>query len=161
MRSAGLLEGGHPASAHGVAVLEGMGIDLSGHRSQVVTAGLLRQADLILAMAREHVREAVVQAPDVWSRTFTLKELVRRAQRVGPRQPGEALGAWLESIHTGRSMRELMGFSGDDDVADPIGQPRVAYERMVSELEKLVDQAVWLVWGETQRHPNRDPEWAL
>jgi protein-tyrosine phosphatase len=151
VRSAGLLDGGQPASAHGVDVLAELGIDLSRHRSQGMTPDLLRSADLILAMAREHVREAVVMAPDVFSRTFTLKELVRRAQRVGPRQPDQPLREWLERVHAGRMTRELMGRSQEDDVADPIGQPRRAYERMVSELDLLLDQAVWLVWGSAQR----------
>lgn len=151
VRSAGLLEGGQPASAHGVDVLSGLGIDLSAHRSQPMTTDLLRQSDLIVAMAREHVREAVVMAHDVWPRTFTLKELVRRAARVGPRQPSEPLREWLSRVHEGRSTRELMGRSYEDDVADPIGQPRKAYEQMVADLDLLVDQVVWLVWGSDLR----------
>jgi protein-tyrosine phosphatase len=151
VRSAGLLEGGQPASSHGVDVLSEVGIDLSRHRSQPMTADLLRQADLVLAMAREHVREAVVMAPDTWPRTFTLKELVRRAARVGPRQPSEPVEDWLARVHAGRSTRDLMGRSYDDDVADPIGQPRKAYERMVADLDQLVDQMVWLLWGNASR----------
>lgn len=112
-----------------------------------MTADLLSQADLILAMAREHVREAVVTAPETWPRTFTLKELVRRAGRVGPRQPAEPLDAWLARVHEGRTPRELMGRSDEDDVADPIGQPRKAYERMIEEVDSLLEQVVWMVWG--------------
>ncbi|MFP5319057.1 MAG: hypothetical protein ACLGI2_12290 [Acidimicrobiia bacterium] len=148
VRSAGLIQGGgQPASAHGVDVLSGLGIDLSSHRSRHMTADLLSQADLILAMAREHVREAVVTAPETWPRTFTLKELVRRAGRVGPRQPAEPLDAWLARVHEGRTPRELMGRSDEDDVADPIGQPRKAYERMIEEVDSLLEQVVWMVWG--------------
>jgi len=148
VRSAGLLRGGgQPASAHGVDVLSGMGIDLSAHRSRTMTADLLVPADLILAMAREHVREAVVLAPEVWPRTFTLKELVRRGSRAGPRQPSEPLAGWLARAHEGRTTRDLMGRSSEDDVADPIGQPRRAYEAMVAEVGNLLDQLVWLVWG--------------
>lgn len=148
VRSAGLLEGApQPASAHGVDVLSGLGIDLSTHRSRQMTSDLLRSADLVLAMAREHVREAVVTAPETWPRTFTLKELVRRAGRAGPRQPAEPLDAWLARVHEGRTTRELMGRSDEDDVADPIGQPRKAYERMIDEVDRLLEQVVWLVWG--------------
>lgn len=147
VRSAGLLEGGQRASAHGVELLSLQGIDMSAHLSQSMTADLLDGADLILAMAREHVREAVVQVPAVWPRTFTLKELVRRGAQVGPRSPGEPLDRWLERVGAGRTTRELMGTSREDDVADPIGQPRAAYERMVADLGNLLDHLVRLVWA--------------
>ena len=151
MLSAGLLEAGNPASQHGVDVLSGLGIDLSAHRSQSMTRELLQGADLVLAMAREHVREAVVNAPEIFPRTFTLKELVRRGRQIGPRQPGESLERWLARAHTGRTARELMGQSREDDVDDPIGRPRTAYERMVEELSGLLDELVWLMWGKSER----------
>jgi protein-tyrosine-phosphatase len=151
VRSAGLLDEGQPAHDHGVAVLSALGLDLSAHRSQTMTAQLLRGADLVLAMAREHVREAVVRAPDTFPRTFTLKEIVRRGKEVGPRQPGEPLERWLGRVHAGRSPRDLMGFGTKDDIEDPIGQPRAAYERMVDELTDLLDELVWLVWGKTEQ----------
>ena len=151
MASAGLLEAGNPASSHGVAVLSGLGIDMSAHRSQSMSAELLGRADLILAMAREHVREAVVAVPAIFPRTFTLKELVRRGRETGPRQPGEPLERWLARAHAGRSPRDLMGGSREDDVEDPIGRPRAAYESMVEELSGLLDELVWLVWGESKR----------
>ena len=151
MRSAGLLEGGQPASNHGVDVLSGRGIDLSAHRSQSMTAELLQVADLVVAMAREHVREAVVLVPAAFPKTFTLKELVRRGREIGPRQPGEPLDRWLARAHAGRSARDLMGHSREDDVEDPIGRPRTAYEHMVEELSGLTDELVWLVWGESEQ----------
>ncbi len=150
VRSAGLLHTGHPASAHGIDVLSERGIDLSTHRSRSMTAELLRQADLVLAMAREHVREAVVLESSAWPRTFTLKELVRRGEEIGPRRADESLEQWLARAHAGRRPQQLMGYSLDDDVADPIGRPRNAYERMVADLDRLVERLVWLVWGEAE-----------
>lgn len=146
VRSAGLLESGNPASAHGVEILAGRGLDMAPHRSTTVSADILRDADLIIGMARQHVREAVVLDRSLWPRTFTLKELVRRGSAVGPRKEGETLGAWLARAHMGRTPSSLMGSSPDDDVADPIGQPRAAYERMVQELDGLVDRLVALAW---------------
>jgi protein-tyrosine phosphatase len=143
-----LLEGGNVASAHGVAVLADRGLDLAAHRSRVLTADLLSAADVIVGMARMHVREAVVQSPALFPRTFTLKELVRRGEEVGARRFDEPVGEWLARLHDGRSPRDLLGDSPDDDIADPIGQPRKAYERMVAELEPLVDKLVGLVWPE-------------
>jgi protein-tyrosine phosphatase len=146
VRSAGLLESGNPASASGVDILAGRGLEMKSHRSTTVSTAILQEADLVLGMARQHVREAVVLAPEVWPRTFTLKELVRRGAAIGPRKEGEPLEAWLARAHMGRSTALLMGAAPEDDVADPIGQPRSAYETMVEELDDLVERLVALAW---------------
>ena len=140
--SAGLLQSGQPASAHGVDILSGRGLDMTAHRSRSMSREILSSAHLILGMAREHVREAVVLDPALWHRTFTLKELVRRGEAVGPRQASESLADWLERVGQGRRIAELTGSSPADDVADPIGGPRSAYERMAAELDDLIGRLV-------------------
>lgn len=150
VRSAGLLRDGRPASPHGVAALASRGIDIADHRSRHMTGELLRQADLVVGMAREHVREAVVLAPEVWPRAFTLKELVRRGEAVGPRAAGEPLDDWLSRVAGGRERRGLLGDDPADDVEDPIGRPADAYERTATELEDLVERLVALVWAEAR-----------
>ena len=145
--SAGLLRPDQPASAHGVDILRERGLDMTAHRSRAMTRELLRSCDLVLAMAREHVREAVVLDPGLWPRTFTLKELVRRGEAIGPRRPGEALGDWLARAGQGRRIAELTGSSPADDVADPYGGPRSAYERMAAELDDLLDRLVNLIFA--------------
>lgn len=140
--SAGLLQAGNPASAHGVDILRGRGLDMSTHRSRTMSRDMLGQADLIIGMAREHVREAVVLDPALWPRTFTLKELVRRGEAAGPRRAGESLDDWLARVGQGRRVADLTGSSTADDIADPIGGPRSAYERMAAELDDLLDRLV-------------------
>ena len=140
--SAGLLQSGQPASAHGIDILRGRGLDMSTHRSRTMTREMLSAADLLVAMAREHVREAVVMDPGLWPRTFTLKELVRRGEATGRRQAGEPLADWLARVGQGRRVSDLTGSSPDDDVADPIGGPRSAYERTAMELDGLLDRLV-------------------
>lgn len=146
VRSAGLLESGNPAAPSGVEILAGRGLDMSAHRSTTMSADILRQADLAIGMARQHVREAVVIAREVWPRTFTLKELVRRGAAIGPRKEGEGLEAWLARAHMGRTPSSLMGASPDDDIDDPIGRPRAAYEHMVADIDELIDRLVALAW---------------
>jgi protein-tyrosine phosphatase len=140
--SAGRLQDGLPANEHGVDVLRGRGLDMSSHRSRAATREILSSADLILGMAREHVREAVVAEPALWPRTFTLRELVRRGEAAGPRRPGESIQDWLARVGQGRRVADLAGSSPDDDIADPIGMPRSAYERLAVELEGLIDRLV-------------------
>src|SRR5204863_7115165 len=107
--SAGLLDDGRPASGPGISVMADRGLDLTGHRSRRMTAEWLIDADLVLGMARGHVREAAALVPDCWPRAFTLKELVRRAGEVGPRLATEPLPGWLAKVHAGRSRAELLG----------------------------------------------------
>ncbi|HEV3498610.1 MAG TPA: hypothetical protein VHA34_19900 [Actinomycetes bacterium] len=146
--SAGLLQPGNPASAHGVDILRGRGLDMTTHRSRRISRDILAQADLILGMAREHVREAVVIDAALWPRTFTLKELVRRGEAAGPRAGGESLQDWLARVGHGRRVADLMGSSSLDDIADPIGGPRSAYERLAAELDDLLDRLVKVAFAE-------------
>ena len=140
--SAGLLQAGNPASAHGVDILRARGLDMTAHRSQAMSRDILSEADVIIGMAREHVREAVVLDPDLWRRTFTLKELVRRGEAAAPRGSGESLDDWLARVGQGRRVADLTGSSPVDDVADPIGGPRSAYERLAMELDDLIERFV-------------------
>ncbi len=145
--SAGLLRPDQPASAHGIDILRERSLDMTAHRSRTMTRDLLRSSDLVLAMAREHVREAVVLDPSLWPRTFTLKELVRRGEAIGPRGHDESVGEWLARAGLGRRIADLTGSSPADDVADPYGGPRSAYERMAAELDDLLDRLVTLLFA--------------
>lgn len=147
VHSAGLLESGRPASDHGVAVMAERGLDTSCHRSRRLEPWLVRDADLVVGMSRGHVREVVALEPDAWPRTFTLKELVRRGEASPPRAPGQPLAEWLAGLHTGRSRTGLLGESTADDVADPIGLPRPAYERLAGELDDLSARLARLLGG--------------
>jgi protein-tyrosine phosphatase len=137
VHSAGLLSDGKPATDHGVRVMAKQGLDTSGHRSTKLTPELLAGTDVVVAMAREHIRQAVVVDPDVWPRIFTLRELVRRGERLGRRPVGQSLPDWLAGLHRGRRLADLLGDAPADDVADPVGRSRRAYARTAAELDDL------------------------
>ncbi len=143
--SAGLLFDGKPATDHGLAVMADRGIDTSAHRSRKLRPELLAGADMVIGMAREHIREAVVLAPDIWGRAFTLKEIVRLGEERGARTSGEPLEQWLTLLHQGRRRPDLLGESEDDDVADPIGGPRRSYSRTADELDDLTTRLARLL----------------
>jgi protein-tyrosine phosphatase len=143
--SAGLLFDGKPATDHGQSVMADRGLDTSAHRSRRIRPDLVTGPDLVIGMARSHVREAVALAPDIWKRAFTLKEIVRRGEERGGRAPGEPLGDWLARLHAGRRLPDLLGESGADDVADPIGGPRKSYERTAEELDDLTNRLAGLI----------------
>lgn len=144
--SAGLLEDGMHPPYEALAVMADLGLDTSHHLSRRMTDHMLAEADVVIGMARHHVREAVHLAPQTWPKSFTLKELVRRGEWVGARTHGQPFDEWLAKVHAGRTRAELLGASGDDDVADPIGLPRSAYERTAAEIDDLIARLVDLAW---------------
>jgi protein-tyrosine phosphatase len=143
----GLLQEGEPPPPEVVAALAGYGLDVSGHRSHRVTAADLRESDLVLGMSRAHVRHAVVIAPEIWPRAFTLKELLRRGVETRPRAPGEPMADWLARVHEGRERVTLLGDSPADDVADPMGGPPQAYADTAALLNDLMGRLAGLCWG--------------
>ena len=143
--SAGRLFDGRPVTDYGLAVMADRGIDTSGHRSRKLQPDMLASADIVIGMAREHVREAVAMVPDAWGRAFTLKEIVRLGEERGGRAPGEPLEQWLARLHEGRRRNDLLGDSPDDDVDDPIGGPRRSYQRTAEELDDLTARLAGLL----------------
>ncbi|HEY9556191.1 MAG TPA: hypothetical protein VIR58_05620, partial [Acidimicrobiales bacterium] len=105
-------------------------------------------ADLVVGMAREHVREVAVLDPGALARTFTLKELVRAGAAIGHRRPDEALDAWLRRAGAGRRKDLLVGVGHDDsyDIEDPVGRGRDDYEITADELDGLLARLVELAW---------------
>ena len=118
----------------------------SGHRSRLVTPDLVERADLVLGMTHEHVRDLALLAPAAFGRTFTIKEAARRAEPVGPRWQGEAFGAWVARIGIGRRATDLVGFSDDDDIADPVGRPPAVYRQCAEEIGACLSTLVALAF---------------
>jgi protein-tyrosine phosphatase len=123
------------------------GISFEGHVPRRMTAPDVANADLVLGMARQHARDAVVLDPGAFSRIFTLREFVRRAEQVGPRQPDESFRQWRSGVHGDRRHLDLVGDSVADDIPDPIGGPPEGYRRMLTELSALIDALHALGWG--------------
>jgi protein-tyrosine phosphatase len=147
VRSAGVhARDAAPPIAEVVAVMREFGIDVSGHVSRPVMPELIKGADLVIGLAREHVRETVVLEPDSYGRTFTLRELVRRSRAAGARPAGTELVSWLESLTADRDVEAFLGASPDDDVADPVGRPLAVVRQTAAELSDLVQETVALIW---------------
>jgi protein-tyrosine phosphatase len=144
--SAGMLARGQPTPAEVRAVMTPRGCDVTGHRSRLVAREDLVRADLVLGMAREHVRHAAVLLPGVWPRAFTLKELIGRGREAGARVPGEQVGEWLARVASGRTRRDLLGSGTAFDVSDPAGGPPRGYEVTADLLDGLTRDLAALCW---------------
>ncbi len=153
--SAGLLRGGAPATRDAIAVMAARGIDVSRHVSHTIDPEVVRSTPLIIGMAREHAREAVAIGAAA-DRTFALRELVRLGGQTGPRGPDESLPDWLARVGARRASVALVGDDHDDDIPDPVGGPRAAYEEAAGELDILLRRLVALLTGGPPRsaaHP--------
>ena len=144
--SAGTLDGGAPLPAETVRVLSKFGIDGTGRVSRRVTPDMAAHSALIVGMERAHVRAVALLDHSVWHRTFTLKEVVRRAFASGPRPFDEPLSAWAERLGAGREPSDMLGASGEDDIDDPMGAPFTEHERTASVIDALVVRLVDLAF---------------
>jgi len=73
--SAGLgAANGQPPTPHAVSAMRELGIDISGHRSRMLTADLARQADYIFGMTHGHVDTIALLYPPAEEKTFLLRE---------------------------------------------------------------------------------------
>jgi protein-tyrosine-phosphatase len=144
--SSGRLSPGRAPTPEMIQVMAGRGFDVGSHLSSSINTSLEDRPDLIIGMAREHVREVVDRRPALFGRTFTLKELVRLAKHAGPRLPGEDLTAYLDRVGSTRKISALIGASPHDDIADPIGGPVRAYEDCAEEIDGLVSVLADYLW---------------
>ena len=143
--SAGTTVEGRPPMEETIEVMAARDLDVREHRSRILDAARVQDADLVLGMAREHVRAATLCSPDAFGRTFTLKELVRLGEATPPRAPAEPLSDYLARVGEGRSPRQLLGDSADDDVVDPMGRRFKVYKQVATEIEDHVNRLVALI----------------
>lgn len=120
------------------------GGQLAGHRSRRLTAELLQDADLVVAMTHEHSDAAAGLLPAAADRTFLLRDLLRRVRVVGSRAAQEPLPAYLARL------RAVPALDGDLDVADPYGQPPEVLAATAAELDELLGELTEVVWPRGQ-----------
>lgn len=98
---------GVPAAPFAIETAAATGIDLRGHRSRGLTAGLLREADLVLGMEPTHVRAAVELMPDARDRIHLITvhgSEPRGAAEGGVHDPiGGARDEYVDTFHRIRS----------------------------------------------------------
>ncbi len=65
---------GQPPTPHSVRAMRELGVDISGQRSRMLTASLVRQADFIFGMTHGHVDTVALMYPQMAEKTFLLRE---------------------------------------------------------------------------------------
>ena len=132
-----------------VAAAAERGTDISGHVARKVTGTMVEHASLVVTMATEH-RDALSRfSPDTAHKTFTLKELVRLLEQLGPADEATE-PASLEGRVAAADAERRAGFTGnphDEDVVDPLGMPMESYRAIAWELDEWVARLVDGLFG--------------
>lgn len=105
------------ASLETIEVLKKEGMDARDHQSQSVTNTLLKKADLILVMTRQHRLQVLDKNPEIEKRVYLLKEFAN-------------VGRW-----------EI----DDMDIADPIGKSAHAYEECMWTIKEAIAKVAKLI----------------
>jgi len=117
---------GNPATDFAVKAAAELGADISGHRSQGVTAKLIEEADIIFAMALEHRAHLVGQFPHLRENIFLL--------RTFGREPNEKV---------------------EENIEDPIGHGMGVYRECAqlinSEIERILPRLRQLLDSKTRK----------
>jgi protein-tyrosine phosphatase len=124
---------GSGAMHESIRAAQELGVDIGTHLARRLSRSMLDDADLIVCMASDH-RDAIVGSrPDLRSKTFTIKELVRLLEA------SPARGSLAERIATAAEARDGSR-RADEDVRDPLGDPIDGYRQVAEELRDLSDR---------------------
>jgi protein-tyrosine phosphatase len=142
---------GAPATALAIGVLSARGVDISEHSSTPLTEHDVLDADLVVAMSREHVDAIADVAPQASAKVLLLKETAEMtsllADATGPRAP-------LEALLSGTRPEPAPHL----DIADPIGRPRRVYEHCAAEIAEATEALAAALCGETSAAERRGPQ---
>jgi protein-tyrosine phosphatase len=118
---------GQPMSRRTRSALASVGFDADGHRSHQLTDADVTAADLILAMAGEHVDYVRRRHPQATGRTASIKRLVRDLPPGPPPLPIRLADLGLAELPV----------EAWEDVEDPAGADDEVYEACARELLAL------------------------
>lgn len=136
---------GHEMTRQAQELATGRGADAgdaAAHRARFLVDPLLLEADLVLAMSREHRDEAVLLTPHRVHHVLTIRQFARLAAELDDdtiRSAADAAGPLaaqrLSHAVTTVSARSLGAGSDDDDVIDPYHRSDAVYEESAAQLD--------------------------
>lgn len=135
--SAGFVSEGVLPPPEVIDAMASLGLDLSQHRSRMVTADAVVGAELVVGMTRQHVLDLAVLAPSAWDHCFTFADALRRGEAAGPRRPSESIEQWAGRLHGDRTRSSLLMLPFSEDIPDPIGGRPQHYRRARDDLARL------------------------
>ncbi len=150
---------GNPPTTAAVQAVDLWGVDLEGHRASPLTDRLLREADLVLAMAREHLLSVERMNPCALEKTTTLRYLAHREREILERlgeatvrdedEAAERLEKVLSILRRSPSgplyLADMQ--SSSSDIIDPIGSSLQVYIGVAEDLDMALEKAMHALFG--------------
>jgi len=139
-----------PMTPESKQIAVGLGVaHPEGHIARQLRDAEVREADLVLAMSREHRRAAVELVPRVARRAFTVREFARLADVVGDgvfesnvplltASVAERMRDGVELIASMRGSLPPLDYPEDEDVVDPYRQSAEVYAASTAQLVPAV-----------------------
>lgn len=144
-----LVGAGVPETARALAAT--VGIDTTPHAARQIDTSLIRSADLVLTMAREHRRIVVENVPAAMRRAFTLRELARIADNVQPqleeavrtanaRTPEDAIRTAVTLAASLRGTVPPPESADEFDIVDPYRRSEPVFQQSFEELRPAAER---------------------
>ena len=158
---------GNPATSSAVQAMDLWGIDLEPHRASVLTLTILREADLVLAMSRDHLLTIGRMEPRFLKKSAALKHLAGAAGEISRRlgdktvqsekearaRIGEVLKL-LHDLYPGDEFLADIQLSGSD-IIDPIGSSLRVYIGVAEDVDHSMDVVMKALFGRPETLPGR------
>ncbi|KAE8764393.1 low molecular weight phosphatase family protein [Georgenia thermotolerans] len=125
-------------------LLRAQGADVGGFAARQITEPMVREADLILPLTREHRASVVALHPAAVRRTFTLRELARLADQVDRDElaaaswPGTSPADRLAALVPLAAARRAHVPAELDDVVDPFRRTPQVYKESLAQIVPAV-----------------------
>jgi protein-tyrosine-phosphatase len=109
-----------PASRLAMEAVQELGLDLSAHRTHLLTADDVHEASLILVMARDHKEALVAEFPEAGQKIFLLSEFVGERYDIFDPYGSESLGLYRDCVREisgllHRGYDRILKLAGGDD----------------------------------------------
>jgi protein-tyrosine phosphatase len=135
---------GAPVEPAMASLVRAMGAETAGIVARQLTPAMVAEADLVLALTREHRSAVVTLDPRALRRTFTLREfaeLVRNSRDALEADDvslgvSDRLGAAVRLAAAARGGRRPA--AGDDDLPDPYGREAAVYASVTDAIASAV-----------------------
>lgn len=131
---------GQPISPPMDGLIARSGADAGDFTARRLTEGLLKPADLVLALTRGHRGDVAELWPKAVRRSFTLREFARLLREMDPSElPAGGPAARLRAaVPIAASRRHHVADLSLDDVTDPYRRPREVYNEAFADIERAV-----------------------